>query len=389
MIAFSDAMQLIKNHALLPVAERVKTAQALNRHLFADIFAPIALPPFDNSAVDGFALRAADVEIGKALALERSIRAVSQNQHHLTHKSCAKIMTGAPLPLGADAVVMKEDANDYGDHVIFLAKPAASSHIRLRGEDINCGEKVAKKGQKISPQVIGCLLALGIDEIDVIKNPSVKIICTGDELVMPPKSLDFGQVYFMVGSMLKAQCQELGIYDVSVELVADDQHKISKAIKDAQGADLILISGGMSKGEHDFVRPALSSCGIEEIFCEGAWRPGKPLFFGRKDKSRVFGLPGNPVASFVCFRVFVQQVLSLLNNNYYMERKKACLLTNFTKKTDFTIFARANVINSNISILDGQGSHQIYSLSQANALCILEGNKPDFKSGDYIYYYPI
>ena len=191
--------------------------------------------------------------------------------------------------------------------------------------------------------------------------------------------------------MLKAQAEALGLEDIKILRVGDDEDLITKNLRQNYDADLVLITGGMSKGDYDFVRPALTRVGVKEIFYQGYWRPGKPLYFGRLNNTYYFGLPGNPVACFVAFRVFVQAWLGgVFKTGNYEELRSAELTNDFIKPKDFVFFARAQVDNLNkLKIMRAQGSHEIFSLSQANALCYLPAGVSEIKAGSLIKYWAL
>jgi len=391
MISFSSARELVASH--VPVAEEINmmTKDTLGFYIAQEIYAPIDFPHFDNSAVDGFAVRAEEVFIKSSLALEHIIRAVGQEHTKISVKSCAKIMTGAPIPEGANAVIMKEDSCFHDSRVSFSRVPTVGDNIRQKGEDIKKDSLLAHVGQRVTPQLIGLLEGLGVANIIVFKKPRVFIICTGDELVEAPQELKYGEVYFLIGAMLKAQAANLGLEDIIIKRVGDSEEELLKALQQASLADLVLISGGMSKGDHDLVRPVLKKLQVREIFYEGLWRPGKPLYFGRQGQTIYFGLPGNPVACFVMFRIFVQFWLeNFFKTNNFLDLKTAVIKNNFTKSSNYAFFARAFVDNNNIlEILTGQGSHQIFSLSQANALCYLPEGISNFCVGQSVRYWAI
>lgn len=390
MISFSDALSLIALHPVSCKFSVVNVLDAQGLHLAQTVMAPINLPPFNNSAVDGFAVLAKTCAHARELPVITSLRAALQPEFTLPTMTTAKIMTGAPIPNGADAVVMKEDVELTHDVAHFKGSVTHHDNIRFAGEDIKRGEIVATPGTPITPQLIAVLLGLGIDRVCVIKPPTVAIIATGDELIEAGQPLQFGQVYYLVGPMLRAQCQALGMVPRQLIRVSDNEDELRDALRSALACDVVLIAGGMSKGDHDVVRPALKKCDVTEIFYEGAWRPGKPLFFGSRDHTRVFGLPGNPVAAFVCFQVFVRQLIENALCPKKNPTKSAVLRTTYEKKTGFTFFLRATVTSKNeLFLLPGQGSHQIFSLSRANALCVLNPEKAIVKAGEVVQYYPI
>lgn len=391
MLSFDEALSLLAAHPFSLKEHQIAVNDALGFYLSEDLHAPIDLPSFDNSAVDGFAVRSKDLCDTMTLPLGQTIRAGRQEPLVLPSGFAAKIMTGAPLPLGTDAVIMKEDSLVEGDFVRFLKAPHMLQHIRFRGEDIAKNTAFLAKGSLITPQHIGLLLGLGHATCKVFAKARVRIIATGDELVVAGKSLHHGEVYFLVGPMLRAQCHALGLEDVTLLQVLDDQDQIEKAIKDSLDAELVLISGGMSKGDRDLVWPSLARVGIEQIFYQGRWRPGKPLYFGLKNNTRIFGLPGNPVAAFMCFRIFVQELLShTLGSPALRAYRTAILGHDVEKKSEFSIFARARVNAQNeLILLDQQGSHHLGALVAANALCHLPAGYAIVKANEAVKYYAI
>lgn len=389
MISFDEAIQLIKSeqisfgHIKLPLlnAHRLRLAQ--------DIFALVDLPLFDNSAVDGYALNSQSMTPSMPIALE--ILAGRQEKLVLLPNTAASIMTGAPLPKGADAVVMKEEVIKEGQYIQINRVVKSHEQVRFLGEDIKKGALVAKLGSEVTPQLIGVLAALGFTEVPVFRSPKIAIIATGDELVMPGLQLKLGEVYYLMGPMLKAQCFSLGISDVADFKVPDDETAILQTIHDVSNADIILLSGGMSLGDRDLVRKVLSKLGVSEIFYRGAFRPGKPLFFGRKGPTYFFGLPGNPVAAFVGFHIFVRAlIMHAMKAPAILPKKTAILKNDFVKPLGFTFFARAFVNDNNeMNILLGQGSHQIFNLSRANALALIPAPIGLVKAHEPIHYFPI
>lgn len=390
MIRLSDAQRLIAEHTMRLSVERRMLDDVLGCVLAEDLRAPIDLPPFDNSAVDGFAVARATLGAGFRLKHDGLVRAQGQIAPALHGNTAIKITTGAPIPEAADAVVMLEHVVLERDDVVFSSQPMLGENIRLRAEDLRKGTIFARRGAIISPQLIGLSAALGMAQLPVMRKPRVAIISTGDELVQPGQPLMHGQVYYLMGPMLKAQCAQLGINDVCYELVADDQYAIIEALERARDIDIVLFTGGMSKGDYDHVRAALRHRQCQEIFYQGAWRPGKPLYFGERDHTLIFGLPGNPVAAFVCFHIFVRRALMNAFGVNVPEERTAIATNDFTKKSGVTVFARARVRAGNqLHFLAGQGSHQIFSLSEANALCVVPEEETIIRAGDMVSYVPI
>lgn len=390
MISFHEAQNLIEAHALMPQQKHVPCIDALGLVLAQDVCAPVDLPPFTNSAVDGFVLNTEYLQKSKILPVAQEIRAQGQVPTHLMPHYAMRIMTGAPIPIGADAVVMKEDVVLHDDTIVVNAQVNKNNYLRMQGEDITKGSIAAQKGQIVTPALIGLFHALGLSRIFVFNPPSVGIVCTGDELVEAGHTLKLGEVYHLMGPMLKALCLDLHLTDISITTVKDEKKSIIKALEQALVHDVVLITGGMSKGEYDLVRPALCDLSIKEIFYQGAFRPGKPLYFGCLNKTRVFGLPGNPVAAFVMFLVFVRPLIQRVMGQKSLELKQGLLTHDYEKKTDFTLFARAKMDSKNyITLMPGQGSHQLFTLSKADALAVLPEGKELIKRGEPVSIFPL
>jgi molybdopterin molybdotransferase len=300
-------------------------------------------------------------------------------------------MPGAPIPKFADSVVMKENVRLSNGKAEFYEPTFEGQNIRYRGEDVEKNSVVAKKGQKISSAMIGLFCGLGLKTLEVFKQPSVAIICTGDELVNPPEPLLLGQVYYLVGAMLKNQCRAMGIKNISCERTGDNEAQIKAAIEKNLHCDLILITGGMSMGDYDFVPRVLNSMNAEIIFHKGKWRPGKPLLLAQKNKCTIFGLPGNPVACFVGCQIFVRNWLFARNErNFLSHWLKIKIANNFQKKSGFSLFARAKINEEGqAQIFLGQGSHQLLPLAKANCLLWLPELWSVAKSGETVNYLPL
>jgi molybdopterin molybdotransferase len=389
MVSFDEAIQLIRSQQIPLGHYKLPLAQAQGLRLAQDIFASVDLPLFDNSAVDGYAIDSKSNAASLPIALQ--IFAVGQEKLVLKPSTAALITTGAPMPEGADAVIMKEEVIKKDQHIYFNRAVKSLDHVRRQGEDIKKNTLVAKQGSEVTPQLIGVLAALGLSEIPIFRPPKIAIIATGDELVLPGLFLKWGQVYYLMGPMLKAQCFSLKINDVVDVQVSDDETAILQAIHEAAQADVILLTGGMSLGDRDLVIKVLQKIGVLEIFYRGAFRPGHPLFFGRKDQIYFFGLPGNPVAAFVGFHVFVRAlIMNAMKAPNILPTKTAILKNDFNKPPGFTFFARAIVNDNNeMTILPGQGSHQIFNLSLANALALIPAQRGLVKADEPIHYFPI
>ena len=322
------ALELILRFCLPLSGEVVELKAALGRVLRESITAGRCLPPWDSSAMDGFAVRAAEVRIGEPLPVVGVVAAGHPATAPLLAGTTVRIMTGAPLPAGADAVIMKEEADEKQDHVRFRTRAEPGQHIRRAGEDIATGDVVLPAGTLLGPGELGLLAALGRTLVQVHRQPQVAIVSTGDELVAADVAPGPGQIVNSNAHALLAQVMEVGAVGRVLPIAADDRDAIAACFAEAARADVVISTGGVSVGEFDYVRTALASLGAVEQFSKVAMRPGKPLQFllmppggrpadagqalGRGGEVLVFGLPGNPASSMVSFELFVRPALRRL-----------------------------------------------------------------------------
>lgn len=298
-----------------PKAERVSLTESNGRFLAEKFLSPLDLPAFDNSAMDGYAVRSADVRGARAdapitLKLAAKISAGESFTGELVSGECARIFTGAPLPRGADAVVMQEDTRTSGDVVSILDEAASGENVRKHGEDVKQGEMLADAGEEISPAKIALLAATGFSTMTVGRRPNVALIATGSELREPGEPLLAGQIYESNRAMLSPVFARCGGLPTVFPLVPDSLDATRSALQTAfSTSDIVVTSGGVSVGELDFVKDAFESLGGELQFWKVAMRPGKPFVFGRLGEKFLFGLPGNPVSAFVTFLLLVRPAL--------------------------------------------------------------------------------
>ena len=317
MLTLEEALaRLLDAVAPLPASghETRSTFDALGRVLQADVRSMLDVPPQDNTSMDGYALRCADVPaIGALLPVSQRIPAGVVGEP-LQAGSAARIFTGAQVPVGADAVVMQEQCELVGDAVRVGAVPASGQWIRRRGEDVRAGDVVLRAGTRLTPQALGLAATVGAATLQVARRPRVALFSTGDELAMPGEPLKPGAIYNSNRFTLRAAIQATGCDCTDLGIVPDRLDATRAALRRAaQGNDLIVTSGGVSVGEEDHLRPAVQAEGRIELW-QIAIKPGKPLAFGavnRADGStaHIVGLPGNPVSSFVTFLLMVRPVL--------------------------------------------------------------------------------
>jgi molybdopterin molybdotransferase len=310
-----DALARLLAQALpLPGVDTMRTFDADGRVLAHDLVSALQVPPLDNSAMDGYALRCADVpQPGTVLPVSQRIPA-GRVGTPLQPGTAARIFTGAPVPEGADAVVMQEECSAEGDgHVRVQATPRAGQNIRLAGENITRGSVVLQAGARLTPAALGLAASIGVAELPVARRPRVALFSTGDELAMPgevaPEQLPPGAIYNSNRFFLHALLQRMGCEVTDMGIVPDRLGATQDALRAAsQDHDVILTSGGVSVGEEDHIKPAVQALGQLDLW-QIAIKPGKPFAYGRVGPAHFVGLPGNPVASFITFAILVRPFL--------------------------------------------------------------------------------
>jgi molybdopterin molybdotransferase len=312
--ALDDALADVLARAQPLGIEQVRTFDADGRVLAQDLVSPLQVPPNDNSAMDGYAVRAAEVTAaGVTLPVSQRVPAGSAPAP-LVAGSVARIFTGAPVPPGADAIVMQEDTEPAGEGVVRIKSvPAAGQWIRRSGEDVARGAVVLARGQRLDPAGLGLAASIGLDRVPVGRRPRVALFSTGDELVMPgevaPEAMRPGAIYNSNRFFLQALLRRLGCEVTDYGIVPDQREATVRALDEAARAhDVILTSGGVSVGEEDHVKPAVESLGSLDLW-QIAMKPGKPFAHGRVREAHFMGLPGNPVSSFVTFLMLVRPFL--------------------------------------------------------------------------------
>lgn len=310
LVGYDEAVRrLVAATTPLTRTRRVGLRDALGETLAAPVHSTVDVPAWDYSAMDGYALRAADCAAsGQVLPVSQRIPAGTAPTP-LATASAARIFTGAPIPDGADAVVVQEVCTDQEGGVRIDASPRAGDNIRRRGEDIERGAEILSAGTRLLPQHVGLAAAVGRDSLEVVDRPRVAVLASGDELVMPGEPLGPGQIYNSNLFTATALLQALGCEVVDLGIVEDSLAATTRALADAAGkADLVLASGGVSVGEEDHVKPAIEALGRLDMW-RLAIRPGKPLAYGHIDGVPFIGSPGNPVSLFVTFVLFVRPVV--------------------------------------------------------------------------------
>ncbi len=374
-------------------AEVVAVTDVLGRVLAADVTSADAIPGFDNSAMDGYAVRAADLtETPITLAVAGESRAGHPADRPLRPGEAFAISTGAMVPDGADTVVRVEDTDGGDSEVAISVSPALGANIRRAGEDVEAGETVLAAGGEIDPAAAGVIASVGLAEVECARRPRVVVLTTGDELREPGAPLDPGTVRNSNAYALAALIERAGGDHVGSRIVGDDRDATREALAAAlEDADAVVVSGGVSVGEHDHVRPALEALGVEQVFWGVALRPGKPTYFGvAPSGTLVFGLPGNPVSAMVTFLLFARPAIRALLGASDAEQPRATAILDerYPKQP-----GRAHLVRVRLELRDDgwharptkeQGSHVLTSMLGADALAIVAAESGDIAAGERV-----
>jgi molybdopterin molybdotransferase len=391
MITVEEAFKRIANH-INSTTKSVKklVINATGFVLSEDVYSPINMPPFRQSAMDGYALYLHN-DVNYTLVGEVK----AGDGHHPIIKSgeAVRIFTGSAVPDTANTVIMQEKVTRDGDQLKVAHTVSVNENIRPLGEQIQKGELALKKGTKLSPAAVGYLTTLGIAEVAVFSKPSIAIITTGDELINVGQPLDYGKIYESNSWMLQSALQSLNYNRITLKKVKDDYASTVTAIKKALSEnDVVLISGGISVGDYDFVGKALAELEVEEVFYKVKQKPGKPLFFGKKDNTAVFALPGNPASALSCFYIYVYPTLQRLSGekDFSLNRMIVKSAAKYFKKGDRAQFLKAYLKNGKASILEGQSSAMLHTFALANVLVYMPEDVNNILIGDpvEVFYLP-
>jgi molybdopterin molybdotransferase len=388
LLSLEEALEAILARAAVLPAEEVEVAAATGRIVREPATALVDLPPFPSSAMDGFAVRAIDTP-GELRVLRR-IAAGSVPAGPLPPSSAAAISTGAVVPDGADAIVPVERAEDRGETVVIAEPATAGRHIRPRGGDVRAGETLVEAGEVIAARHVGALSAVGIARLSCSRRPRVAILATGSELREPGSSLRPGQIYESNRAMLAAVLSQAGAEAMVLPVVKDDKDEHRRGLARGLEADVLVTSGGVSMGEHDLVRTLERDLGVEEVFWGVAIKPGKPLSFGVRGATLVFGLPGNPVSSLVGALVFVRSALLALQGARSPQPafQPGRLSTAIRRNADRDEFVRARTSLAagvaELNPVSGQESHMIVRAAAADALVHVPRGDGELSAGDAV-----
>jgi molybdopterin molybdotransferase len=357
--------------------ERVPLTDAAGRIAAEDARSAVDLPPFDRSAMDGYAVRAADTDPPRPLALAGAVAAGEVAPHALEPGTAIDITTGGALPVGADAILRVEDAA-VADGAVMPAGPLPRGiHVRYRGEDVARGDVLAPAGTRLTMQRVTALASAGVGEVVVHRRPRVQLVVTGSELLPIGAPPEPGRIHESNGLMVRLLAGRAGAEVADRGVIGDDREATRAAVRDGLEGDVLVVSGGVSVGPHDHVKPAFEACGVDEVFWRVRIKPGKPLWFGRRGDTLVFGLPGNPLSTIVCFCVFIEPALRrLAGERDARPRLEAGRLTLPARASDGrTTFLTARLEPGTDGVLEAtpterQGSHMTGALGESDGFAV-------------------
>ena len=387
MISVAAARKIINDNAgpLAPVKVPLQLAAGL--FLAEAIYAATDIPSFNQSSVDGYAICYEDWKEYGALKTSGEIPAGKAAAMELQPKQAIRIFTGAPVPAGADTVVMQEKTSiDNGLLHINDLQLQQGSNVRLKGSEIMMGELALGSGSLLSPAAIGFLAGIGVEAVVVTKTPAITIIVTGNELQQPGKPLVHGQVYESNSYTLAAALQQQHISSVNIVRVHDELDSLVTVLNRAlDTSDMVLLTGGVSVGDYDFVPRAATACGVTQLFHRLRQKPGKPLYFGKKDERLVFGLPGNPSSVLTCFYEYVLPALHLLNPAVSPLKNISVPLGSVIRKpAGLSTFFKGIYDGHTVTLLGAQESFRLSSFAKANCLICMPEEATECREGDII-----
>jgi molybdopterin molybdotransferase len=396
-LAVEEARRLVLAEVVPSGAERVSLGECIGRVTAAAVMAERPVPPFDNSAMDGYAVRSADTEgAARPLAIAGESSAGHPGDRGPAPGEAMRISTGAMVPAGADAVVPLEQAREVGGSLLPTAAPvSAGAHVRRAGEDIAAGAEALPAGRTIGATELGVLASLGLEEVECARRPAVAVLTSGDELLGPGEAAGPGQIHDSNRFTLVAKAGEAGAEAVYAGLLPDEPRASREAIEEVLGSDLVVIAGGVSVGPHDHVKGALAELGVEQLFWRVALRPGGPTWAGvvRRPRARptlVFGLPGNPVSAMVTFHLFVRPaILAATGRDPDGDRMHAALAHGYRKALGRAHYLRCALERGEVGwrasvTTERQGSHVLSSLLGAQCLAVIPAERTELEAGEEV-----
>jgi molybdopterin molybdotransferase len=395
MISIEEATKKLKSRVKPLKAEEISVLKSFGRILREDLRSPLSIPPFDRSAMDGYAVKAVDI-LGASekkpvsLKVLEDIPAGQVGKFRLKKGTAARIMTGAPLPRGADTVVMVEDTETASAGVLIKKAPANGTHVAPAGEDIKKGERVLRTGTLIGAAEMGMIAATGRSKVKVSIKPKVCVLSTGSEILKPGKTLQPGHIYDANGYSLTGMATGLGADARFLGIAPDTKGALERKIAQAKDADLLVLSGGVSVGDYDLVQDILLDMGIERIFYKVNIKPGKPVFAGIQGKRFVLGLPGHPVSCMVTFKLFAGFLIDIMlgKEEIGLRHRQAYLSVPMRLKPDRRKFLRGILEETDgrltVKPFHAQESSILKSMVAANVLIDAPEGVTELKAGSLV-----
>jgi molybdopterin molybdotransferase len=390
MIRFEEALKIVTEKALSCRSERISLIGSVGRVLQEDVISDINMPPFNRSAVDGFACRRED--LSEELTVIETIRAGQSPQKQVGKGQCIRIMTGSPVPEGADCVLMVEETVETGEGKIRFTGTGTKSNISRFAEDVREGDRVIEAGTILQPQHIAIMAAAGYVEPLVAVRPNVGIISTGDEIVEPHLRPGPSQIRNSNGYQLIEQVRKAGALASYLGIAADtEMATMDHILKGMDENDIVLLTGGVSMGTFDFVPAVMEKAGISILFRTIALQPGKPTIFGTRGEKRIFGLPGNPVSSFTLFEVLVKPMLWKMMGvkEYYVPLRLPMGTAYERRRTDRMQWLPVRISDGKVFPLEYHGSAHIFSLATAHGLAAIPFGVSKLSPGEFLDVRPI
>ena len=401
MKSIDEALALVLEGIVPLDAERVPLAEAAGRAAAEDAAAAVDLPPFDRSAMDGYAVRSADTSQGVALRLTGGVAAGEVSAETLQPGTAAPISTGAALPPGADAILQSELA-EAGDGLITPVQAVeAGRHVRVRGEDLRAGDVLVRAGEALTVPRLSALASAGVGEVAVHRRPRLHLLVTGSELLPLGAPPEPGRIHESNGLMVGLLAKRAGAEVIDGDVVADDRDATLAAVQAGLAGDVLVVSGGVSVGPHDHVKPAFEACGVEQVLWRVRIKPGKPMWFGRRTQASsssgtggdtlVFGLPGNPLSSIVCFCVFIEPALRRLQGERAARPRltRGRLAVPAGPSDGRTTFLTARIAPGADGVLEAtpterQGSHMTGALGESDGFAVAPHGSGGLQAGDAV-----
>jgi molybdopterin molybdotransferase len=390
MISVTEAKKIINEHVSPLEPIKLPLSQASGLILAEDVYATMDIPAFPQSSMDGYAFSFQGWKQYKKLKITGEVAAGSNETFTLAPENAVRIFTGAAVPAGADTVIMQEKVKaQNGELIIEDESLQQGNSVRPKGSEIRAGALALEKENILSPAAIGFLAGIGITEVKVYPNPSISIIITGNELQQPGQPLQHGQVYESNSFALKAVLKNLNIDNIQILYATDKPEIVTGILKKAlEQSDVVLLTGGISVGDYDFVLQGATECGVHKLFHKIKQRPGKPLYFGKKENKLVFGLPGNPSSVLTCFYQYVIPALEKLSKRKIsLQFLKAPLAKAFQKNTGLTHFLKGVYDGKTATHLDAQESYRLSSFAKANCLIQIDEETTSLKEGELVDVY--